>query len=219
MTGIGRVSPLGDGWRLWVRRLSADTTGNVVLMFAVMLLPLTAISIGALDYGRMNSVRSQLQSAIDAGLSFAASRMAADEREIGDSFRGAFKANLRDGMRDALVTFQVDKKALRMEASASIEVPVHVLGVLKGNRMTAEATGTLSVAPAKAPVAEMKRNNPERARQIDDAEVQLKQVKARIESVLGQSLPEEAFKLPDGANVNPAEVDRLSREILRQLGQ
>ena len=57
------------------QRLRRDQSGNVAMLFGLLVIPL-AVSIGlAVDFGRVYNVRSQTQSALDAA-ALAAGRVA-----------------------------------------------------------------------------------------------------------------------------------------------
>ena len=55
-----------DELRARLRRLRSDRRGNVVLTFALALIPIMGAVGAAVDYSRANNIRSQLQAAADA---------------------------------------------------------------------------------------------------------------------------------------------------------
>lgn len=204
------------------RRFAADRRGNVVLMFAALLVPITALSIGALDYGRSNGVRNQLQSALDAGLGFAAQKLDGEGSSPEAAFHQAFRANLPEHLRDTPVEVKIDKEARHLSASATTSVPVHVIGVLSGNKLEIAATAEFSAAPArptaqaKRSLAELKRQAPQAARQAEDAEAQIREALARILP------PSDAVVDPEigpAGDIDPAEVLRMLEAVMRQLQQ
>lgn len=203
-----------------MHRFTADERGNIVLIFAVLIVPVLALSIGALDYGRMNGTRERLQHAIDAGLSFAARQIDSDDRDIEATFRGAFKANLDEPLRAALLTFHFDRNAMRLTARASVPVSVNVLGVVNGNRLMAEAEGSLSVARQAPPIAQLRERHPEAARRVEEARAQIDETRARIRAILGRDIDLDAVQLPDGVpQIEPGEAEHMMREVLRQIGR
>lgn len=204
------------------RRFAADRRGNVVLMFAALLVPITALSIGALDYGRSNGVRNQLQSALDAGLGFAAQKLDGEGSVAEAAFHQAFRANLPEHLRETPVEVKIDKEARHLSASATTSVPVHVIGVLSGNKLTIAATAERSAAPARPTAqakrshAELKRQAPQAARQVEDAEAQIRDALARILP------PSDAVVDPEigpAGDIDPAEVQRMLEAIMRQMQQ
>ncbi|MGD9671042.1 MAG: TadE/TadG family type IV pilus assembly protein [Hyphomicrobiaceae bacterium] len=194
-----------------------DECGNIVLIFAALLLPLVAVSIGALDYGRANAARHQLQTAINAGLSFAAKQSLENDVEMEAAFRRAFTANLPEAMRSASTTFHADTDGRLLEASASLPVSVHVLGVLNGNRMVVEANGAMNVAAPVLHAPSSKQPSPEFARPIEASRPDIEATEAQIRALLEAQLPREPMPYMD--RIDPAEAERLARQILQQLGQ
>lgn len=211
---------LADLFAQNVRGFAADRRGNIVLMFAALLVPITALSIGALDYGRGNSVRNELQTALDAGLGFAAQKLEGESSAAEAAFHQAFRANLPEHLRETPVEVKIDKEARHLSASATTSVPVHVIGVLSGNRLQIAATAELSAAPslpaalAKRDLAELKRQAPQAARQVEEAQGQIRDALARFLP------PSEAVVDPEigqAGNVDPAEVQRMLEAIMQQM--
>lgn len=185
-------------------------------MFAALLVPITALSIGALDYGRSNGVRHKLQSALDAGLGFAAQKLDGESSEAEVAFHQAFRANLPEHLRETPVEVHIDKQARHLLASATTSVPVHVIGVLSGNKLQIAATAELSAAPAKPAIAELKRQAPEVARKVEDAQSQIRDALARF---LPPSDAVVDREIGQAGEIDPAQVQRMVEDILRQMQQ
>lgn len=180
-------------------------------MFALVALPVVAISIGALDYNRASAIRQHLQSALDSGLSFAAARVG-DEAAMESAFLGAFKASLPQSLREAEPTFHFDSQERRLEASAGARVPVHMVGLFSGNVLAVSATAELRLPETRAVAEAARRKNaPEVSRQTDEAE-------SRVREALGRLLP-PSDAVATGGQIDPAEIERMAQEILRRLGQ
>lgn len=195
------------------QRFVRNDCGNVVMMFAVLIVPLTALSIGVLDYGRANGVKRELQTALDAGLSFAQNRLDAEDIVVETVFQQAFKANVAPDLRGTTVTLTIDRRARRLEASAEANVPVHVIGVLSGNQIAIEARAALNTGAAKAPIAELERRAPEVAREVEDAQ-------AHVRSAMRRLLPpSDALRPGDGQfeEIDPEQIKRLAEDILQRL--
>lgn len=213
---------LADLFARLMRRFAADRQGNVVLMFAALLLPITALSIGALDYGRSNGVRHKLQTALDAGLGFAAQKLDGEGSAAEAAFHQAFRANLPEHLRDTPVELKIDKEARHLSASATTSLPVHVIGVLSGNKLQIAATAELTATPgipaslARPDLAELTRQAPQAARQAADAQAQIRDALARILP------PSDAVADPEighASDIDPAEVQRMLEAIMRQMQQ
>ncbi|HRY07598.1 MAG TPA: pilus assembly protein TadG-related protein [Hyphomicrobiaceae bacterium] len=194
-----------------------NESGNVVLIFAALLLPLVAISIGAMDYGRANTARHHLQTAIDAGLSFAVKHALEDEVNMNAAFQRAFKANLPDAMKSAQATFHANMEGAQLEAEASLPVSAHVLGILNANRIVVAARGSTRITIPEQGVPSSKQLPGEAARPVEPSQEDIEATKSRIRALLGNQLPNEPFSTRD--SVDPAEAERLAHEILQQLGQ
>lgn len=196
-----------------VQRFGQNERGNVLLMFAALVVPLTALSIGALDYGRANGVKRELQTALDAGLSFAQSRLDAEDSVVESAFQQAFKANVAPELRGTAVTLSIDRRAHRLEASAETNVPVHVIGVLSGNQITIEARAAVNAGAPKAPIAELKRRAPEVAREVEDAQAQIRSAMRRLLP------PSDAVGSGGGQieEIDPEQIKRLAEDILQRL--
>src|SRR5688572_25484648 len=63
---IMATNTLLDGLRERLRRLRSDRRGNVVLTFALALIPIMGAVGAAVDYSRANNIRSQILAAADA---------------------------------------------------------------------------------------------------------------------------------------------------------
>lgn len=203
----------GNGVHGLARRFTQNERGNVLLMFAALVVPLTALSIGVIDYGRANGIKRELQTALDAGLSFAQNRLGAEDSVVESAFQQAFKANVAPGLRGTPVTLTIDRRAHRLEASAEANVPVHVIGVLSGNQIAIEARATVDTGAGKAPIAELKRRAPEVSRQVENAQ-------AQIRAAIGRLLPPSDAVGPvdvELENIDPEQVKRLAEEIMLRL--
>ncbi|MCB1520081.1 MAG: hypothetical protein KDJ37_05830 [Hyphomicrobiaceae bacterium] len=174
-------------------RFAADERGNIIHIFALLLVPMMAITIGALDYGRANGVRNRLEAALDSGLSFAAQRLPNDPSEAEASFHRAFKVSLPETLRDITATFRFDAESRRLEATAATSVPVHIIGMLEGNRFDIAAAAARTLPP---PIAALEtpgqRSGPAAPRQL-------------LREVSG--------------DIDPAEIERMVQEIMRRMGR
>ena len=127
-----------------MRRLSQDTSGNVMAMIAASLFPLIGLIGGGVDMGRGYLAQSRLQAACDAGALAARQRMGnqaavdgtmpSDVAAVGQRF---FDLNFRDGSygtenRQFTMTLGNDYS---IAASASVDVPTTLMAVFGYDKM------------------------------------------------------------------------------------
>ncbi|HEY8571546.1 TadE/TadG family type IV pilus assembly protein [Phenylobacterium sp.] len=79
-----------------LRRWLRDTGGNVAVMLALALVPLSLAALGAVDVQRVVSTKSELQDALDAAALTAARDSVADPTKLQEFGAAAFAANIRD---------------------------------------------------------------------------------------------------------------------------
>jgi hypothetical protein len=152
-----------------------------------------------------------LQSAIDSGLSFAANRFLEEDAVIEEAFSGAFRASLPEFLRDTPVTIGIDKQNFVLTAEARSTVPVHIIGLIKGNRFEIAASGQLSVLPPK--IAKPAAPPPEVARQAEDVRRQIGEILGRLDGQLDAIVP------PQMQDIDRAEIERMAQEILQRYGR
>ena len=132
-------------------RFVSHRAGNVTVIFALALAPLTASVGGALDYTRTFTIGDELQSALDTGVLAAASLTQTREPEaVVEAFVAAAIAE-HDGVIENLVVTVTHDTALNartVHAAADVSVPTVLLGVAGINTLaiqrTAEATEKIS---------------------------------------------------------------------------
>jgi hypothetical protein len=80
----------------WKRSISAfrrDQRGNTAVLFAMAMVPMTVLTGGTVDYGRVLSERARLQAAGDAAAIAGSSLLGATEAERAETTRKVFAAN------------------------------------------------------------------------------------------------------------------------------
>ena len=125
--------------------------GNVSVVFAMALAPVTASVGGALDYTRTFTIGDELQSALDSGVLAAASlTQTGDPEAVVEAFVSAAIAE-HDGVIDTLevtVIYDTALNARTVHAEAVVSVPTLLLGVAGINALTihrdSEATEKIS---------------------------------------------------------------------------
>jgi Flp pilus assembly protein TadG len=106
-----------------LRRFSADRRGNIVVMGAVLMLPLTLLAGGASDYARAREVRSALQDRLDAAV--LGGVKGSDPVAAAGA---AFEAPTSAGVTFAAPSFVLTPAGL-LEGDASASVPAAFLGL------------------------------------------------------------------------------------------
>ncbi len=83
-------SPVRTCWR----RLVGDQSGNMAMIFALVLVPTVGAVALAVDYGRASHLRNQMQQAADSAAFAAARNPDMTDAEVGLFARAAFRANM-----------------------------------------------------------------------------------------------------------------------------
>ncbi|MGD9785341.1 MAG: TadE/TadG family type IV pilus assembly protein [Hyphomicrobiaceae bacterium] len=156
--------------------IRADERGTIAIMFALLLVPLVTVTVGALDWGRAETARRQLTAALESGLSFAAAENHDDDIAMEAAFRRAFMASLPDELKEAPVTLRRDREGHRLLADTEARVPAHLLGLGQGAKIdiAAEAERRLEIhTPPSPAIAEAL--PPGAARDLGEIEHRLRQ--------------------------------------------
>ncbi|MEO1198787.1 MAG: TadE/TadG family type IV pilus assembly protein [Pseudomonadota bacterium] len=123
-----------------LRRLTADGSGNVAIIFALCLVPIIGLIGAAIDYGRASQTRERLQNAVDA-TTLAVRQVAGtmSQTELEEFARGFLDANLNGDVSANIVelTFDADSDALDMRIST--EVDTALLGLMGISEVPVEA--------------------------------------------------------------------------------
>src|SRR5437764_9219069 len=127
-----------------VRRFLRQGRGSVVPTFAVALVPMVALVGAAVDYSRANSIRSQMEGALDAAvLAGARDDTASWTQTAQNTFDGLFQPK---GATGATPTFVLNGDG-SFTGSASATVPMDFLGSFGISAINVRATTTAMLAP------------------------------------------------------------------------
>ena len=96
--------------------------GNFAIIFALMLMPVAAIAGLALDYARIRTTQSLLQSAVDAAALAAAGAIGRPDAQVQQLVADFVEAN--SGGRDVNVETRIDGDQLTVEASTLVPTPL-----------------------------------------------------------------------------------------------
>lgn len=128
-----------SSWHL--SKFLSSKDGNIGMLFAMMIVPVTILAGGTVDYGRVLSQKARVQSAADAAALAAARPLQATDADRADIAVKIFRANVAGGsvaMRDPLVT--ITGNVVSVSASASVSTPFLSLASIPS--MMAAAVGT-----------------------------------------------------------------------------
>jgi hypothetical protein len=121
----------------WKRSISAfrrDQRGNTAVLFAMAMVPMTVLTGGTVDYGRVLSERARLQAAGDAAAIAGSSLLGATEAERAETTRKVFAANF-----SGTVEPQIKATAKTVELTARIDVKTPFLNLISIPSMQANA--------------------------------------------------------------------------------
>ncbi len=125
----------------------AAKDGNVGMLFAMMIVPVTILAGGTVDYGRVLSQKARVQAASDAAALAAARPMEATEGERAEIAKKVFQANIAQGGTrpfDPVVRLS----AATVTVEANVMVPTPFLSLASITSMPAKGIGT-AVAGSK----------------------------------------------------------------------
>jgi Flp pilus assembly protein TadG len=126
------------------RRFLRQCRGSVVPTFAIALVPMVALVGTAVDYSRANSIRSQMQGALDAAvLAGARDDTASWTQTAQNTFNAVFQPN---GSSGAAPSFVLNGDG-SFTGNVSATVPTDFLGSFGISAINVKATATAMVAP------------------------------------------------------------------------
>ena len=139
------------------RDFHSDTSGSIVISFALIAGLLLGLVGFAADFSRATSHQNAMQSSLDAALLAAATRKAADDTTgedalkslIGDYFKSNFAKRIGDAQGHQSIKLEVDvSDAGKIEATASYDMPNYFLQVIGDAdvRITAAATARFGIS-------------------------------------------------------------------------
>jgi Flp pilus assembly protein TadG len=133
-----------------LKRFTADTGGNVAILFGLAAIPFLLAAGGAIDFTRQLNSKTMLQNALDAGSLAAASLQGVDDAERIKVGKKTFDINMAHGARDfmnASVNFQIiDGKVV---SDASLEVKTSLLVLAGYETLPAKARAEVALPQDK----------------------------------------------------------------------
>ncbi|MEQ8822925.1 MAG: pilus assembly protein TadG-related protein [Filomicrobium sp.] len=226
--------------RSLIARFSEEERGTIAILFALLLVPLLGIVFGGIDYSRAMSVQSQLQTAAESAARSAASRLPEGRDAAEAAFEAAFRANLPDELKDHAYDLNVAANGRAIEVSIKSEVRTTLVALVGLNKLEV-AVAAKAKLPSPSKLARRKEfkealdavPGPAGARaraRYEDAlrkggrnaamptPEELEQAQAKMREAmraLGVHVGSGSMQdLPD-----PGEIERMQREIARELGR
>jgi Flp pilus assembly protein TadG len=136
-----------------LRRAAADTSGAYAMAFALALVPIVAAAGLAVDYGRAQVVRDELQHAVDAAALAAARQSTLEENELKDYAMSLIVANSSFKADD--VDLAVTKTAEGVAVAASIVTQTYLMPILGYDQLNLSASSSVMVGTGDIEVALM----------------------------------------------------------------
>lgn len=149
------VEPAAEPARAAIATFARDERGGVLIVFALALIPILALTGLAVDHGRASAMKSELQRGLDVAVLAGATKLA----ETGSSADAEIAAGMRfkatgAARLDAHVTFTAESRRGRLTAIAHHDVPTLFLAVVGLDRLEIDAKAVADVAPPRpVPVA------------------------------------------------------------------
>lgn len=139
-----------------IKRWTQNSSGNVVMIFALVLVPLLLVAAFAVDSARQIGTDRHLQSAIDAA-SLAGARAMEDSTVTDDEIKAialeSYKANLLTAHKDAEC---VDAEVTVNRLAGTVQVASNCdVQTLLGESLSPETVSVASVATAKANITKL----------------------------------------------------------------
>ncbi len=137
------------------RAIAESKSGNVALVFALVMPVMVTASLGVVDVSRATSARARLQDALDASALIAARSGAATDADLQTQGSKALAANIVN-MKDATLvasSFKNDTDGITILASASADVDTTILGLFSANKLAVSAASKIVRASNDVEVA------------------------------------------------------------------
>ena len=135
--GIRRLgAAIGAQAKRLARQFAGARRGNVAMMFALSLLPLSVLTFTAVDFHRASTVKNALQDALDAAALAAARSTSTNATEVQAIGQRVLNANMKvyPDARLSNVTFTLQNDST-VRASASVSVDPMAAGIFLGGPM------------------------------------------------------------------------------------
>lgn len=138
-----------NGIQRGLRRFAAADGGNVAIIFAAVIIPVSGIVSAAIDFGRAAKVRSTLQTAASAAAQAGSARLDEGSSAVEQQVRAMLDANLPQQLAGLPHRLVVPSDRSSVEVAMETTVPTTLMGILGVRELAVEATGF-----AKRPVPE-----------------------------------------------------------------
>lgn len=138
----------------WVRRFSASSAGNIAMMYALALVPVTLAAGGGLDYARAVVVRSAMGEALDSAALAVASSKGLNQEQMQAVAQQYFNANYKQNSDYGVpASVTVTKSGQTITVSSTCAMPTTLLRVAGVSTWDVTATSTVTYGQTKLWVA------------------------------------------------------------------
>ncbi len=107
-----------------------DACGTTAVLFALLLLPLVAVMLLAIDYNRATGVQSELRAATDAAAEAGARHLGQPRDAVTDAVRSSLDADLRPALKGTPMTLEIADDDSRLTLRLDKKVELSLAGVL-----------------------------------------------------------------------------------------
>lgn len=204
-----------------LRDFAGARGGNVAIIFAAVMIPVSGIAAAAIDFGRAGNVRSVLQMATSAAAQAGSAHLHEDRSIIEKQVGAMLAINLPPHLAGLPHRITIPTDRTSIEVTMETTVPTSLMGVLGVHELTVEATGF-----AKPPRPVLQPTDGIAGSGASGAEAQAAASRS-LGALFGGSLPKVSGNTGFGAGTselpalpairNQAQLEQLVRDLAGQL--
>lgn len=197
------------------RRLTADESGAIAILFALLLLPMLGLTFTAIDYGRAIRLESHLQQAVDGAAAAAVHKLGQDYSIVEAVARQHLDAQLPDHLKGMDFSLQIAPQNKAVEVRVESTISTSLIGLLGLDKFTVRAS---SMAYAERNVRRAKSLEVDLPQGLDrDVARALEDASRQFGS--GGSAAQPTAEQQEELRRAAEEADRLIRDALSRLGR
>lgn len=132
-----------------IRRFLSACGGNVAVLYALALVPVTLASSGGIDYVRAVMVRSTMSAALDAAALAVAQSKGLTDTQMQALAQQYFNANYHQAADCATPTVSISKSGQNILVSASCPMPTTILQLIGMDSITVNTSSTVTYGQTK----------------------------------------------------------------------
>lgn len=124
---------------IW-RRLVADESGAIAILFALLLMPMLGMTLTAIDYGRAVRLESHLQQAVDGAAAAAVHKLGQDYAVVQSTARQHLDSQLPDHLKGMDFSLEIAPQNKAVEVRIESSIPTSLIGLLGLDKFTVRAS-------------------------------------------------------------------------------